>query len=105
MVDIQNDNLMHYPKFVVEQKKNEPKFVPLLVSWQCPIFPGRFQPSIFGDEKLNFCVRDENRWTFSLSSPEMVYLVIAHEILKYILSTLTTAYLELKLMLINHDIL
>ena len=53
-----------------------------LVSWQCPIFPGRLQPSIVGDEKLNFCVRDENRWTFSLSSPEMVYLVIAHEILR-----------------------
>ena len=29
---------------------------------QCSIFPGRRQPSIFDDEKLNFCVRDENRW-------------------------------------------
>ena len=55
--------------------------VALLVFWQCPILPDRLQSSIFGDEKLNFCVRDENRWTFSLLSPEMVYLVVAHEIL------------------------
>ncbi len=27
-----------------------------------PIFPGRFQPSIFGANELNFCVRDGNRW-------------------------------------------
>ena len=29
---------------------------------QFSIFPGRRQPSIFDDWKLNFCVRDENRW-------------------------------------------
>ena len=28
-----------------------------------PIFPGRFQPSIFGANELNYCVRDGNRWT------------------------------------------
>ena len=44
----------------------------ILVIWRCPIFPGRCQPSIFGDEKLNFCVRDENRWAFSLLSPNLV---------------------------------
>ena len=27
-----------------------------------PIFPGRFQPSIFGTNELNFCVRNGNRW-------------------------------------------
>ena len=26
------------------------------------MFPGRFQPSIFGANELNFCVRDGNRW-------------------------------------------
>ena len=26
-----------------------------------PTFPGRFQPSIIGDEELNYCVRDGNR--------------------------------------------
>ena len=34
----------------------------LMVIQQCSIFPGRRQPSIFDDEKLNFCVRDGNRW-------------------------------------------
>ena len=29
---------------------------------QRPILPGRLQPSTFGAERLNFCVRDENRW-------------------------------------------
>ena len=46
----------------------------LMICRQCSIFPGRYQPSIFDDEKLNFRVRDENGWTFSLWSPTMVYL-------------------------------
>ena len=29
---------------------------------QRPILPGRVQPSTFGTEGLNFCVRDGNRW-------------------------------------------
>ena len=29
---------------------------------QRPILPGRLQPSTFGTEGLNFCVRDGNRW-------------------------------------------
>ena len=33
-----------------------------MINQQCSIFPGRYQPSIFDDEKLNFCVRDGNRW-------------------------------------------
>ena len=33
-----------------------------IVTQQCPIFPDRYQSSIFGEEKLNFCVRNENRW-------------------------------------------
>ena len=33
-----------------------------LTRWQCPNFPGRVQPSIFGEEKLNFRVRNENGW-------------------------------------------
>ena len=44
------------------QKKHRVFTRYFLVTQQCPIFPGRHQPSIFGDEKLNFCVRDENRW-------------------------------------------
>ena len=26
------------------------------------MLPGRVQPSTFGTERLNFCVRDGNRW-------------------------------------------
>ena len=33
-----------------------------MVCWQCSIFPDRYQPSIFDDEKLNFRVRNENGW-------------------------------------------
>ena len=29
---------------------------------QRPILPSRLQLSTFGAERLNFCVRDENRW-------------------------------------------
>ena len=29
---------------------------------QRPILPGRFQPSTFGAKRLNFCVRNGNRW-------------------------------------------
>ena len=31
-----------------------------------PIFPGRLQPSIFGTTKLNFCVRNGNRWDLTV---------------------------------------
>ena len=31
--------------------------------WRRPIFPGRFQPSIFGTDELNFRVRNGNGWT------------------------------------------
>ena len=66
------------------QKKKAAGMVALLiVPWQCHIFPGRLQPSIFCDEKLNFCVRDVYRWAFSLLSPGMVQNTLS--------STLTTA--------------
>ena len=41
----------------------------LMVIQQCSIFPGRRQPSIFDDEKLNFCVRYVYRWIlFSIAT-------------------------------------
>ena len=43
-------------------KKEDPKVFNFLEIQQFSIFPGRRQPSIFDDWKLNFCVRDENRW-------------------------------------------
>ena len=30
--------------------------------WQCAIFAGGFPPTIVADKKLNFCVRNGNRW-------------------------------------------
>ena len=57
---------------MLKKRKNRPHAVCFNINEQCSIFPGRRQPSIFDDEKLNFCVRDENRWTFSLSPLVMV---------------------------------
>ena len=37
-------------------------FALLLKNRQRPILPGRFQPSTFGAKRLNFCVRNGNRW-------------------------------------------
>ena len=41
---------------------------------QRPILPGRFQPSTFGTEGLNFCVRDGTGVTPSSLPPETVNL-------------------------------
>ena len=40
-----------------------------------PIFPGRFQPSIFGTAELNYCVRDGNRW--NLCAKDTGYSVLS----------------------------
>ena len=42
-----------------------------LIGYLCrhrPIFPGRFQPSIFGTNELNYRVRNGNGWTLILIS-------------------------------------
>ena len=43
-------------------QKKPPDWVALSMCRHQPIFPGRFQPSIFGANELNFCVRNGNRW-------------------------------------------
>ena len=43
-------------------KKEEPFWFFLYGIRQRPILPGRVQPSTFGTEGLNCCVRDGNRW-------------------------------------------
>ena len=43
-----------------QRTSNRALFV--VVIRQRPILPGRHQPGTFGAEKLNFCVRDGNRW-------------------------------------------
>ena len=68
---MQNNAINNHIKIAT---KKQPHEVALMICRQCSIFPGRYQPSIFDDEKLNFRVRDENGWTFSLWSPTMVYL-------------------------------
>ena len=45
---------------------------PLHVS-ALPIFPGRRQPSIFGADELNFCVRDGNRWTLIAINTDSIF--------------------------------
>ena len=43
---------------------------------QRPILPGRVQPSTFGTEGLNFCVRNGNRWdpfVITTGNCELVY--------------------------------
>ena len=40
---------------------------------QLPILPSRCQLSTFGVIELNFCVRNGNRWTSMLSSPQWIY--------------------------------
>ena len=52
-------------------KKMRP-FGLIVKCWQWAILPARFQTSIFAAVSLNFCVRDENRWTLTLKSPTMV---------------------------------
>ena len=37
-----------------------------------PIFPGRFQPSIFGTVELNYRVRDGNGWTLNVINTDYI---------------------------------
>ena len=46
-----------------------------LIGYLCrhrPIFPGRFQPSIFGTNELNYRVRNGNGWTLTLINTNCV---------------------------------
>ena len=58
-----------------EQKNNHP-FGWLLLFRHRPIFPGRFQPSIFGTVELNYCVRDGNRWDLYAKDTEYSVLSV-----------------------------
>ena len=43
-----------------------------------PILPGRFQPSTFGAEGLNFCVRYGNRWDpFAITTGNCIIFISA----------------------------
>ena len=43
------------------------------LSWRLPIVPGRYQPSIFGTDELNFCVRNGNRWTLVVINTNYIW--------------------------------
>ena len=49
-----------------EHKKTDILLDICFICWHLPIVPGRLQPSIFGTNELNFCVRYGNRWTLSV---------------------------------------
>ena len=57
-------------------KKQQSIWTAVLKCWRKPIFPGRYQPSIFGTSELNFRVRDGNGWTLVVINTN--YL-LAHE--------------------------
>ena len=42
--------------------------------WRKPIFPGRYQPSIFGAGELNFRVRNGNGWTLAAINTNYLFL-------------------------------
>ena len=46
--------------------------------WHLPIVPGRLQPSIFGTNELNFCVRYGNRWTLIVINTNYFIYMISH---------------------------
>ena len=43
-----------------------------------PIFPGRFQPSIFGTNELNYRVRDGNGWTLIVIDTDFIFNALSH---------------------------
>ncbi len=47
-----------------------------LIGYLCrhrPIFPGRFQPSIFGTNELNYRVRNGNGWTLIVIGTDSIF--------------------------------
>ena len=69
---------------------------------QRPTLPGRLQPSTIGAERLNFCVRDGNRWIpFAIATgiPLRAEVSFLRESLS--LYTLKTAHLNFFTLLLN----
>ena len=53
-----------------------------------PIFPGRFQPSIFGTNELNYRVRNGNGWTLIVINTD--YVIYARQALHKLFVLLPT---------------
>ena len=58
-----------------------------------PIFPGRFQPSIFGANELNYRVRDGNGWTLTVIDTNYIYSSVFAD--KSLFSMVTRGRIEL----------
>ena len=56
----------------IDNKRDTPFGVSLLLNQRLPILPGRHQPSTFSVYELNYCVRDGNRWTLVAIATESV---------------------------------
>ena len=65
-------------------KKERRFFFVLFLCWHRPIFPGRFQPSIFGTDELNFCVRNGNRWTLTANDTNYLYYTLSFLRIQYL---------------------
>ena len=58
--------------YLINKKKRCESHLFLIEKRQRSILPARLQASTFDPAKLNFCVRNGNRWTFAAWSPLMV---------------------------------
>ena len=50
-------------------------FLFFLLCWRLPIFPDRYQSSIFGTSELNFRVRNGNGWTLTVMNTNCNWLL------------------------------
>ena len=68
----------------INTKKERREIFVLFLCWHRPIFPGRFQPSIFGTDELNFCVRNGNRWTLTANDTNYLYYTLSFLRIQYL---------------------
>ena len=61
--------------------------------WRLPIFPDRYQSSIFGTSELNFRVRNGNGWTLTVMNTNCNWLLPSTYVFSFALLALTDKYL------------
>ena len=73
----------------IQIRKTPPTFIRQgsYINRQQPIFPGRLQPSIFGTNELNFCVRDGNRCGLTVITTGMVESLIPSGLQRKLISS------------------
>ena len=55
---------------ITDSRTYSARFLPFGLCQHRPIFPARLQASIVGTAKLNFCVRNGNRWTLCVKDTD-----------------------------------